>query len=106
MVASINNSDINTNEIHNKSINVLEFVSDMGYKYKNLDLHQKAEFLRKIATRYSVCGTQITPIYREPFNIFADEKVGKKECLEPVGIVPKSSKHLKWLPGLGSNQQP
>ena len=102
----INTSSVNTNEIYNKSIDILELVSSRGYNYKTFDLHKKAEFMRKIASRYEVFGTQITPIYREPFNIFADERGDKKECLEPIGIIPKSSKHLEWLPGLGSNQQP
>lgn len=103
---AISQHSLNLEEMEEKSNKIINLLYSLGYDYSRASLHQKADFMRQITSKLEACGDTIIPVYREPFNIFLDGNMAKKECLEPVVNDPKSPKHLEWLPGLGSNQQP
>jgi len=89
----IQQQTINPDEIHQKSVDVLKLVCNMGTIYRAAPLAEKKPLLRHIASDYLLDGHKIYPKYREPFNIFVE---GNKKCLEIKGKIPKSSKHLIW----------
>lgn len=78
---------LNPNSIKAKSVDILQFVSNLGYVFKSADKHQKAELLKKLGERYAydydpeTKDKKLLVVYREPYNLFVEGNKNREAFL-------------------------